>query len=45
MLLAAFADGMSVITENVFENRFMFASELMRMGADIAIEDLSLIHI
>ena len=36
---AAFADGMSVITENVFENRFMFASELMRMGADIAIED------
>ena len=39
MLLAAFADGMSVITENVFENRFMFASELMRMGADIAIED------
>ena len=30
---------MSVITENVFENRFMFASELMRMGADIAIED------
>lgn len=39
MLLAARADGMSVITENVFENRFMFASELMRMGADIAIED------
>lgn len=39
MLLAARAEGMSVITENVFENRFMFASELMRMGADIAIED------
>lgn len=39
MLLAARADGMSVITENVFENRFMFAAELMRMGADIAIED------
>ncbi|BAK44226.1 UDP-N-acetylglucosamine 1-carboxyvinyltransferase [Eggerthella sp. YY7918] len=39
MLLAACAEGMSVITENVFENRFMFASELMRMGADITIED------
>lgn len=39
MLLAARAEGMSVITENVFENRFMFASELARMGADIAIED------
>lgn len=39
MLLAALAQGNSVITENVFENRFMFASELMRMGADITIED------
>ena len=39
MLLAALAQGNSVITENVFENRFMFAAELMRMGADIAIED------
>lgn len=39
MLLAARAQGMSVITENVFENRFMFASELMRMGADITIDD------
>lgn len=39
MLLAALADGSSVVTENVFENRFMFASELMRMGADITIED------
>ena len=39
MLLAACAEGMSIITENVFENRFMFASELMRMGADISIED------
>ncbi len=28
-----------MITENVFENRFMFASELMRMGADITLED------
>lgn len=39
MLLAALADGMSIITENVFENRFMFAAELMRMGADIVLED------
>lgn len=38
MLLAALAKGNSVITENVFENRFMFASELVRMGADITIE-------
>lgn len=39
MLLAALAEGTSIITENVFENRFMFAAELMRMGADIALED------
>ena len=39
MLIAAVAQGNSVITENVFENRFMFAAELMRMGADISIED------
>ena len=39
MLLVACADGTSVITENVFENRFMFAAELARMGADIVIED------
>src|SRR4051812_46199078 len=30
--------GTSVITENIFENRFMHASELMRMGADIRID-------
>lgn len=39
MLLASLADGMSIITENVFENRFMFAAELMRLGADIVLED------
>ena len=39
MLLAACANGTSVITENVFENRFMFAAELARMGANIVIED------
>ena len=38
MCLLAQATGSSVITENVFENRFMFASELMRMGANISIE-------
>ena len=38
MVLSALADGSSVITENIFENRLMFASELVRMGADIRIE-------
>jgi UDP-N-acetylglucosamine 1-carboxyvinyltransferase len=38
MTLLAIAEGSSVITENVFENRFMFADELKRMGADIDIE-------
>ncbi len=32
------ANGTSVITENIFENRFMHASELTRMGASIKIE-------
>jgi len=32
------ADGSSIVTENVFENRFMFADEIGRMGADIRIE-------
>ena len=39
MLLAALAEGNSIITENVFENRFMFAAEMQRMGADIFIDD------
>ena len=39
MLLAALAEGNSVITENVFENRFMFAAELARMGASVTIDD------
>ncbi|MCE5191153.1 MAG: UDP-N-acetylglucosamine 1-carboxyvinyltransferase [Actinomycetia bacterium] len=38
MTLMAVANGTSVITENVFESRFMFADELGRMGADITIE-------
>lgn len=32
------ARGSSVITENIFENRFMHASELVRMGADIKVD-------
>ncbi|WP_321970676.1 UDP-N-acetylglucosamine 1-carboxyvinyltransferase [Paratractidigestivibacter sp.] len=38
MTLLALSKGSCVITENVFENRFMLASELSRMGADITIE-------
>ncbi|MDR0347483.1 MAG: UDP-N-acetylglucosamine 1-carboxyvinyltransferase [Coriobacteriales bacterium] len=38
MVLDALADGRSVITENVFENRFMFADEIARMGAEIRID-------
>jgi UDP-N-acetylglucosamine 1-carboxyvinyltransferase len=38
MALATQANGVSIITENIFENRFMHASELMRMGAIIRIE-------
>jgi UDP-N-acetylglucosamine 1-carboxyvinyltransferase len=38
MALMALGDGTSVITENVFENRFMHVCELQRMGADITIE-------
>lgn len=37
-LLAAFAQGCSVVSENIFENRFMFASELNRMGSDISLD-------
>ncbi|HZQ68863.1 MAG TPA: UDP-N-acetylglucosamine 1-carboxyvinyltransferase [Terriglobales bacterium] len=38
MVLATQADGASVVTENIFENRFMHAQELVRMGANIKIE-------
>ena len=37
MVLMAVANGFSVISENVFENRFIHVSELRRMGADITI--------
>jgi UDP-N-acetylglucosamine 1-carboxyvinyltransferase len=38
MALATQAEGASIITENIFENRFMHAQELVRMGANIKIE-------
>lgn len=38
MALATQANGTSIITENIFENRFMHALELVRMGANIKIE-------
>ena len=37
MALMALAEGRSVITESVFENRFMHVNELLRMGADVTI--------
>src|SRR5205823_3175513 len=38
MALATQADGSSVVTENIFENRFMHAQELVRMGANVKVE-------
>ncbi len=38
MVAMATAQGSSVITENVFENRFMHVQELSRMGASIAVD-------
>jgi UDP-N-acetylglucosamine 1-carboxyvinyltransferase len=38
MVLMSVADGISVITETIFENRFMHAQELDRMGAQIQLE-------
>jgi UDP-N-acetylglucosamine 1-carboxyvinyltransferase len=35
MALAAVSDGTAMVTENVFESRFMFAQELARLGADL----------
>lgn len=37
MALMTQAEGTAVITETIFENRFLHASELMRMGADITL--------
>jgi UDP-N-acetylglucosamine 1-carboxyvinyltransferase len=38
MALMTQAEGISLITETIFENRFMHAQELVRMGANIRIE-------
>jgi UDP-N-acetylglucosamine 1-carboxyvinyltransferase len=38
MALATQAEGTSVITETIFENRYLHASEMVRMGANISIE-------
>jgi UDP-N-acetylglucosamine 1-carboxyvinyltransferase len=38
MTLATQAEGTSVITETIFENRYLHASEMMRMGANISID-------
>lgn len=38
MVLMSKAKGQSVLSENIFENRFMHVPELMRMGADIVID-------
>ena len=43
MSLMTVASGVSVITENIFENRFMHVAELKRMGADIVLKDRSAI--
>jgi UDP-N-acetylglucosamine 1-carboxyvinyltransferase len=43
MAMMAIGNGLSVITETVFENRFMHVSEMMRMGADIVVQGKSAI--
>jgi UDP-N-acetylglucosamine 1-carboxyvinyltransferase len=39
MALATIADGVSVITDTIYHDRFAHAPELARMGADIRVED------
>ena len=43
MVLLVLTPGLSIITERIFESRFMHVSELARLGADIAIEGPSAI--
>jgi UDP-N-acetylglucosamine 1-carboxyvinyltransferase len=38
MAMMTISNGLSVVTETVFENRFMHVSEMIRLGADIVIE-------
>ncbi len=39
MAVMSIADGPSVITETIFENRYMHVAEMRRMGADITLKD------
>jgi len=41
MALLATADGMSIIKETVWENRYMHVAEMIRMGADVKVEGTS----
>src|SRR5207249_6930926 len=41
MALMAIAEGASMITETIFENRFMHVPELLRMGANINVHGAS----
>ena len=43
MVLMALTPGLSIITERIFESRFMHVSELSRLGAEISIEGPSAI--
>jgi UDP-N-acetylglucosamine 1-carboxyvinyltransferase len=43
MVLMAVTPGLSIITERIFESRFMHVSELARLGAEISIEGPSAI--
>ena len=43
MAMLALADGASVLTETIFENRYMHVPELRRMGADIEVHGRSAI--
>jgi UDP-N-acetylglucosamine 1-carboxyvinyltransferase len=43
MAVQAIADGTSIVSETIYENRFMQVGELRRMGADIAVKGNSAI--
>ena len=45
MALNSVAEGAAIITETIFENRFMHAQELKRMGANIEVEgSVAIVH-
>ena len=39
MMALTIAQGTSIITETIFENRFKHASQLIRMGANIKVDE------